>query len=518
MSDLPRHYKLHSDNEKHFTIHDERDGKKFNVMKKHVHPATQIKILKMQKFSGESGDPEDQVVRDEDGETPVAPEIPMSQEQPQPEPMQSAAPNPIPEVIPQTDSTPQVQAPNWSAPMLPGQAPAQPQAAQAQPQVGAGYPTSGEVKKYTDQAVGGVYAEASAQQKQNLLMAEQYKKDQEEQQKYFATQQEKMNQYQQQYDQMSKSVASGEIDPSHYWHEKSTGQKIGLAISMILGGIGAGLSHGPNQAMEVINKNIENDIESQKQNLGNKRSLLSQNLQAQGNLLAATNATRLQMSAMAQGRLLQLAAESGNPIIAARAQQNAAKIAEGTMQLRTSLADHEIQMQIRKEVLGRMGAQGTPGAQKVDVQDLARAGLIDKATAEKEGAAIAKRQQAEAYASDQVRQLNQEQSLWGNGIIPNPLNPESYNRRDQYRAGIIQAIQSASSSKRLTPEMIALQVEPFLTKTLHSQETRDSGLNGIIGLIRSHADPTPMATYYKAHGALEGGNINRKKFDLGPVK
>lgn len=520
--ELPNHYSLIKEHPDHFMVHDKRDNKAFPISKKGLHPATQMKVLRMPKYSeggeipkmdsgGVSG-PED---TEEDGvDEGVSVGTPPSLAAPEESDTESPQPS---EQSPQDMSF----VPQFSSqPAGPQETPGSPPSAAPQPggSLPPGYPTSQEIKGYTDQALAGNKNEVTAEQKQNNLMAQQYQKNMDEQQKYLEAQNQKLTQYQNQYDELSKSVASGKIDPNKYWHDKSTGQKIGAAVAIMLGGIGSGLTGGPNQALNVIQKGIENDIAAQKENLGNKRSLLSDNIRAQGSLMAGTNATRIQMNAIAQGRLMKVASETNNPILAARAQQNALKIAESTIPLRLNVANNEIQMGYRKDIMQKLQTQGQPGSQPIDMQDLARAGLVDKGTAEKEGAGIQKRQQSEAYIYDQVKKLDGEQRVWGDGIVPNIANPGSYARRDQYRAGIIQAIQNASPSKKLNPEMLAIEAEPFLTKTLDSDKTREEGLNGLIGLVRSHADPTPMATHFKVPGAVQRGNINRKTFDMGPAK
>lgn len=506
--EFPKHYSLHSENDKHFVIHDGRDGSKFNIAKKDIHPAHQIKIMKMKKMysGGESGDGGED--GPEEGVVPAS----LSTEAPEQAPQEGVDLSVPTSVTPSQEPADNMPDANPDNPQMQA-------APQPNQQQGPSYPTSDQLNSAIGANVAGVQQEASAQEKQNTAMAAQYQKNLEEQQRYGDMQNAKLAEYQSKYDDMAGQVAAGKIDPEHYMHSKGTGGKIGTAISLILGGIGAGLTHGPNQALQLLQKHIDNDIEAQKENLGNKRSLLSENLRAQGNLVSATNATRLQMSAMAQGQLMKVAAQTNNPIIAARAQQHAAGIIQSTIPARMQLANNEIQMHIRGDVLNRLRGQGQQGVPDVDMQDLARAGLVDKATAEKEGAAISKRQQAEAYLMDNVKKLDQEQTVWGKGnIVPNIANPGSYARRDQLRAGVIQAIQSASPSKRLNPEMLAIEAEPFLTKTLDSDKTREEGLNGLIGLIRSHADPTPIAAHYRLKGAINQGNTTRKSFDLGPVK
>jgi len=59
---------------------------------------------------------------------------------------------------------------------------------------------------------------------------------------------------------------ANKIDPSRYWQNMSTGNKIQSAIALLVGGLGAGLGDGKNHAMEMINKAIDQDIDAQKEN------------------------------------------------------------------------------------------------------------------------------------------------------------------------------------------------------------------------------------------------------------
>ena len=512
--DLPKHYKLHSESDSHFVIHDERDGKQFKVAKKQLHPASQIKVMKMQKF-----DDGGKVKLLTGGDGPEKGVVPQSIAAPSPEegvvPQSIAAPSP-------EDSSKGIEPVNMSVPTsITNQddaANANPNTMTAQDTSGTmgSFPTSQELKSAIGSQASGVEKEASATEKQNQALAAQYQKNIDQEQKLMESYNQKVQEKENQYNDLFSQVSQGKIDPKAYWKDHS---KLGAAIGIMLGGIGAGLTRGPNLGLQVIQKNIENEIEAQKENLGNKRSLLSENLRSQGNMTGAMNATRLQMMAMAQGRIAQVAAQTGNPIIQAQAQQKIALMHQSTIPLRSQLAGNEIQMAIRKDVINRLKSPRSGGEPDVDMQDLARAGLVDKATAEKEQAAITKRQQAEAFLTDQVKKLDEEQSVFG-GNFPyiNPLNPESYKRRDQFIAGVIQTIQSASASKRLNPEMLATEAEPFLTKTMDSEKTREEGLTGLINLIRSHADATPQASHYNVPGALRKNTMTRKSYELGPVK
>ena len=81
---------------------------------------------------------------------------------------------------------------------------------------------------------------------------------------------------------------NGHIDPNHYMANRSTGQKIAQAIGLFLSGIGSGMLHQENPMIKVLQSQIDNDIQSQKDDLAAKqnrsKTLLSANLQQFGNL------------------------------------------------------------------------------------------------------------------------------------------------------------------------------------------------------------------------------------------
>ena len=70
-------------------------------------------------------------------------------------------------------------------------------------------------------------------------------------------------------------LAATKISPDNYWAEKSTGQKIGIGIAMILGAYGAA-NTGQNSAVEVINKAIDRDLDTQKANYTAKKGVAAE--------------------------------------------------------------------------------------------------------------------------------------------------------------------------------------------------------------------------------------------------
>lgn len=138
------------------------------------------------------------------------------------------------------------------------------------------------------------------------------------------------------------------IDPNHYLGNQDTLSKIGTSIALVLGGIGGG-GRG-NQVLDFVNRQIDNDINAQKANLGKKESIYSGILAQSSNEREATNMTRLIMNDMTLNKLQQAEATAQNPMAKARAQQ-----AIGTLQ--TQMAPL-----IQQQTIFQMLKQGNNGS------------------------------------------------------------------------------------------------------------------------------------------------------------
>lgn len=93
-------------------------------------------------------------------------------------------------------------------------------------------------------------------------------------------------------DALYQSVLDKKVDPRRLWGSLGTGSKITASIGMILGGIGSALTHGPNYAVEIIDREIQRDIEAQKTEIDKGQNLLSHNLRQTDDLRAAHQLTR----------------------------------------------------------------------------------------------------------------------------------------------------------------------------------------------------------------------------------
>lgn len=70
-------------------------------------------------------------------------------------------------------------------------------------------------------------------------------------------------------------IHSGAIHPKTYsdlFADKSTLGKLGTIFGLIVGGAGAGLTHGPNMALEMMNKQIDRDIQAQQNSASNAQN------------------------------------------------------------------------------------------------------------------------------------------------------------------------------------------------------------------------------------------------------
>lgn len=139
------------------------------------------------------------------------------------------------------------------------------------------------------------------------------------------------------FNKLRDDVASTKINPNQMWQNMSTGNKVLAAFSMVLGGF-AGGANGKNQAVEVIDKSIDQDIDAQKANLGKKQSLLSDNLRKSGDLREAEQMTRGQMMAGLQGQLSSIGAKYGGDKAKANADFLSSQLAEKSDTLKYQIA------------------------------------------------------------------------------------------------------------------------------------------------------------------------------------
>jgi hypothetical protein len=107
-------------------------------------------------------------------------------------------------------------------------------------------------------------------------------------------------------------IRNSQIDPQRYIGTMGGGQRISTAIGLILGGIGGGMTGGPNAALDFLNKQIDNDLKAQQLELGKKENLLAANLKHYGNMADAMKMTQVMHNDYVKHQVDMAVAKSGS--------------------------------------------------------------------------------------------------------------------------------------------------------------------------------------------------------------
>jgi hypothetical protein len=199
-----------------------------------------------------------------------------------------------------SQATPQTAAPDQSMPQ---------QAAQPVPDPNAGFNMgnqAADIGQKAETALAG--QQADTLQKQNEAVA-----------RFGSNTNQNLNSIMQESNNIAEDIKNTKIDPNHFLGNKDTWSKVQMGIGLILGGIGGGITGQANPALQFLNKQIDNDIEAQKANLGKKQSLLASNMQLYKDYQAAAGATKAQMADLFTKQLEQQALKQGGPLAQQRA-------------------------------------------------------------------------------------------------------------------------------------------------------------------------------------------------------
>lgn len=165
-------------------------------------------------------------------------------------------------------------------------------------------------------------------------------------------------------------VMNGHVDPRRFIDNMSTGKKISTGIGLILGGMGGGLTHGPNLAFQFLSNNIDRDIESQKAELGKNENLLANNLAQTNDLRQAQGITKIQMNDMLSSNLRMEADKAQDPLVKAAAIKQIGLLDGQSAQIQSQLA-------MTKAMMGQQGGQDQEGAFQQRMQFLRARGQGD---------------------------------------------------------------------------------------------------------------------------------------------
>jgi hypothetical protein len=209
--------------------------------------------------------------------------------------------------------------------------------------------------------------------------------------------------------ELFKAVADGKVDHNRLYSNMSTGNKVLAAISVGLSGLGSGLTGQSNMAMDVIQKSIDRDIESQKIDLGKKQTLFSENLRLIGDTKSALLATKAQLLSAAQAQVQAYSAQANS--------------AQAKLNAQVMLTDLDLQKQkLNQEAvarqLGRQGGNFDPSV------------LVPRLVPEHKQAEVFKEikdamniRSGGNEALDAFDKADKEQSLFSKNVIPGVNSP-----------------------------------------------------------------------------------------------
>jgi len=376
---------------------------------------------------------------------------------------------------------PQIPVPQGSSPTQAPPTDASPMAqvqssAPAQPQAGAQnsdpFGTQRSMDVYQQgigEAKAGISGEAAALGQEGRAQAQALEQNAQSLQQAQQTYQDHFNTLDQERQNFQQDVMNEHIDPNHYLNSKGTLGKISTGIGLILGGIGGGLTHQQNPALQFLNDNINRDIQAQQAELGKRENLLSANMRQFGNLRDATDMTRMMQNDIVSMKLKQAAAQAADPLAKARAQQAAGNLDMSTAQIQGQMAMRRTMLQGVNNGVGNadMAAKMINFALPPEQRAAANKELQDAQNA------VALRDQV-LNAYDQVAKL---QTL-GNRV-GSPI--QSNSQIEKWRGAALDKL-TKDTSGRVTPETVKLVGSTFagLTDNPKSVQVGRQAINSLV--------------------------------------
>ncbi len=226
------------------------------------------------------------------------------------------------------------------SPMSPEQMQSIPNAQPSAPQ-GMPNPQQDMLKQMESQAAQSNQAQqqyAQAQAEQGAKESKAYQENQQKQVELQTLHQQNLMNQDKEMQAWVNDAKAGHIDPKHYINNMSGGQKVATAIGLLLGGISAGLSGGPNPVMKILEDNINRDVEAQKANSEQKNNIFRAMQQRYGNQRDATAATQLFYRNMMVDKVMQAAAQNKGPAAQLQAQMFKAQQDQQMLPIKMQLA------------------------------------------------------------------------------------------------------------------------------------------------------------------------------------
>lgn len=160
-------------------------------------------------------------------------------------------------------------------------------------------------------------------------------------------------------DAVVKDIREGHIDPNHYLSSGGAPRRIATAIGLILGGISSGQTGQPNPALTYLNKQIENDLDSQKADMANKHNLFSALSHQYGDRLTAENMYKAIRSRQLASQIAEAAGTAQSGLAKAQAQSATGAVLQqaGTYLRQATLAGMQAGVQHQAGTSGDMDSR-----------------------------------------------------------------------------------------------------------------------------------------------------------------
>lgn len=330
-----KHYVIAAEHGSHFVIHDKRDGKRFPIAKAGLSKLTLGQIGQLQRFDegGEVAPGEEELLSRvgqisdaaDDGAPlevasaydPSADVIAQGNDHEEAPPAPDLPATSPPDAIPGA----QMEPPPSSGPTPTNMASLEPQLLG---RVQQGFAASDTAARNIGAATTGLRKAIGAQGSAAQAHAAAVEKAEQSNNVRLAAAQaeyEKIHAERQAEVLKTYEASQQKIDPSRWFATRNTGQKVAAFIAAIAGGFNAGIRGGPNQGLAFIEKQIDDDIATQKANVAQANERYGQ---ASG-LLKQTDADfemkKSHMLAGLAGQLRVASAHAAGPEAAARAEE-----------------------------------------------------------------------------------------------------------------------------------------------------------------------------------------------------
>ena len=135
--------------------------------------------------------------------------------------------------------------------------------------------------------------------------------------------------------QMQDNILAHPIDPAGWWQSIGAGGRVMGTIGQILGGIAQGFGAKSNPAQDIMDREINNDLAAQKENLGTRKTILGSYLEQGHDMTSAYQLAKADLMDRTAAQIQKAAGTLAGPAAQAKALQLKGSVAQQTAQMRS---------------------------------------------------------------------------------------------------------------------------------------------------------------------------------------